>query len=145
MGEPRSVRPASLWSTVSSQPEQPGPSGAERPTHAEARGPELPTIWSFVPAGVFSLVLAVVVFAVGSSYPREEEPGWVFGAFLLHVLTCFGCMRGSMVYLWRRRGRLPRGQRWVPWSFCLASSLVFLFWVASALGIGYWLSTRHIA
>lgn len=88
----------------------------------------LPTLWSFVPAGL----MAPVAFLGAVLWPGTvHADGYVetsMGSYLLaglHGLAVFGCVRGSLVYLWKHRGTLSQREQLLPGAF-LGLGLVYL-------------------
>lgn len=82
---------------------------------------ELPTEWSFVPAGLLAIVALVLSLAWPLSMDAsgyDESSTWSLWLFGLHLLALAGCLRGSLRFLWRQRGQPSARARTLAW-YCL--------------------------
>lgn len=92
--------------------------------------PPLPTAWSFVPAGL----LAPAALLVALAWPETVHPDgdvetsmWSYFFAGFHLLALAGCIRGSIVFMWRRRSTISKRDAILPCSLLVLAGGYLLF------------------
>lgn len=96
-----------------------------------------------MPAGVIAalaLILAVAWPETVHANGYVEPSLWSYFLFGFHFLAVAGCVRGSIIFMWRRRGTLSRSTLVLP-SMLLALAASYLALAASYL---VWLALHFV-
>lgn len=106
----------------------------------------LPTAWSFVPAGLLSPAAFLVALACPEivhpdGYVETSMWSYFFAGF--HLLALAGCVRGSIIFMWRRRSTLSKREAILPCSLLVLAGGYLLFVGATLGGLGLWLANMN--